>query len=195
MANITKEDIVDIELQTGNIHRTFLSHSIGTEDNNADWFGVRVFRDGEPVNVEGCTVQGYFRNPRGENIAITTGNSIIGNVAKVLLPQACYNYDGQFTLAIKLIGSGVTGTMRIVDGVVNNANTGGAVAPVETVPTYQEILAVYDEMLDAKSGSVRFDITQNLTAAQKEKAQSNIGIDALGLYVSNGYVCQKITTD
>jgi hypothetical protein len=45
-----------------------------------------------------------------------------------------------------LVGGGITGTMRIIDGVVDNTNTGSAVAPTGTVPTYQEVLAAYDEM-------------------------------------------------
>ena len=94
----------------------------------------------------------------------------------MLLPQACYNYEGQFTLAIKLISTseGVTGTMRIVDGMVDNTNVNGAVAPTGTIPTYQEILAVYEQMVAAKEGSVRFDIDQSLMAAQKTKARTNI---------------------
>ena len=146
---IYKSDIVDINLNSGTIHRSFLGRAIGMADNKGDQFGIRAYRDGEYVDLTGMTVQGFFRDSHGNNIAITTGNLISGNVAAVTLPQACYNYEGAFTLAIKLIGGGVTGTVRIVDGTVANTNTTGAVAPTETVPTYQEILAVYDEMLDA----------------------------------------------
>lgn len=174
MENITRMDIVQIELNSGNLHRSWLNHSIGSGDIQANAFGVDVFRDGEPVSLSGGSVQGYFRDPRGNNIAITTGNTVSGNRAYVVLPQACYNYDGQFTLAIKVIGGGVTGTMRIVDGIVDNTNTGSAVAPTGTVPTYQEVLAVYDQMVAAKEGSVRFDIDQSLTTAQKTRARNNV---------------------
>lgn len=143
---VYKRDMVDINLETGNIHRSFLKHSIGKADSAADHFGVRVFRNGEAVSLTGVSVQGYFRDPQGNNIAITSGNIVSDNEAEVVLPQACYNYEGQFCLAIKLIGGGVTGTVRIVDGMVDNTNTGGAVAPTETVPTYQEVLAVYGDM-------------------------------------------------
>ena len=146
---IYKEDIVDIELETGKIQRSFLTRTIGMADNQADRFGVRVFRNGSPVELSGVSVQGYFRNSHGENIAITSNNVVSGNVAEVVLPQACYNYDGQFCLAIKLVGGGVTGTMRIVDGVVDNTNTTSAVAPTNTVPTYQEVIAQYDAMVAA----------------------------------------------
>ena len=151
MANFYHEDIVDIELSAGSLHRSFCSRAIGSGDKNANRFGVRLFRDGVPVTLLGSSCQGFFRNSQGENIALTSHGTISGNVAYITLPQACYNYDGNFTLAIKIVnaGDGVTGTMRIVDGVVDNTNTGSAVAPTSTVPTYQEIIAQYDAMVAA----------------------------------------------
>ena len=146
MAEHYHQDIVSIDLDCGNIHRSFLHRSIGKGDSNANRFGVRVFRGKNAVNLSGVSCQGYFRNSNGENIALTSYGTVSGNVAYVTLPEACYNYEGNFTLAIKLVGGGITGTMRIIDGMVDNTNTGGAVAPTGSVPTYQEILALYDEM-------------------------------------------------
>ena len=102
---IYKEDIASIELTTGNIHRSFMNRTIGSGDNKADRFGIRVFREGNAVSLSGVTVQGVFMPPQGDPIAITgsTYTSISGNVALVTLPQACYNYEGMFTLAIKLV--------------------------------------------------------------------------------------------
>ena len=176
-----KEDIVSIDLASGNIHRSFLLRSIGKTDDDANRFGVKVFRNGQPEDLTGVSCQGYFRNSQGENIALTSYGTVSGNVAYITLPQACYNYEGQFCLAIKLVGGGVTSTVRIIDGMVDNTFTGSAVAPVESVPTYQEILALYDEMEsateaaeEAAAKSVRFDTEQELTAAQKATARENI---------------------
>lgn len=147
---VYKRDMVDINLETGNIHRSFLKHSIGYKDAAADHFGIRVFRNGEPVSLTGVSVQGIFMPPQGSPIAITSGNIVSENEAEVVLPQACYNYDGQFTLSIKLVDAtnAVTGTMRIVDGMVDNTHASGTVAPTDTIPTYQEILAVYAQLLE-----------------------------------------------
>lgn len=175
---IYKEDLVDIELETGTVFRSFLNHSIGKGDNLANRFGVRLFRNGEAVNVSQASCQAVFMAPDGQNILVS-GNSysgVSGNIAWVQLPQACYNVDGQFTLAIKVIGDGVTGTMRIIDGTVNNTGVDGAVAPTSAIPTYQEILAVYDQMLAAKAGAVRYDIEQELTQNQRTQARTNIGM-------------------
>ena len=152
---IYKRDIASINLETGTIHRTFLNHSIGLKDQKADHFGIRVFRDGEPVDLTGVSVQGIFMPPQGDPIAITSGNIVSGNEAEVVLPQACYNYDGQFCLAIKLVDSNnsVTGTMRIVDGMVDNTHASGTVAPTSAVPTYQEILSTYDAMVAATAAA------------------------------------------
>lgn len=143
-----REDIVDIELEGGSLYRTFLNRAIGKGDNMENRFGVRLFRNGEPVPMTNTTCEGFFMAPDATNILINGASytSVSGNVAWVQLPQACYNVEGQFTLAIKVIDSSVTGTMRIVDGVVNNTGVTGAVAPTGTVPTYQEILSVFNQM-------------------------------------------------
>ena len=141
-----KQDIVDVDLNTGNIFRSFMNHSIGFKDDDANRFGIRAFRDGEPVDLTGVSCQAVFMAPNGNNIALTSYGTVSGNVAYVTLPQACYDYEGQFCLAIKLVGGGVTGTVRIVDGTVTQTGASGAVAPTAAVPTYQEILAVYAEM-------------------------------------------------
>lgn len=147
---IYKESFVDVELTSGTIYRSFFARAIGKDDNYADRFGVRVFRNGEPVILHGCSCQGVFMAPNGESIYITSLDytSVDGNRAWVQLPQACYDYEGQFTLAIKVVGNGITGTMRIVDGVVSNTGVDGAVAPRDSIPTYQEILALYTQMQD-----------------------------------------------
>jgi len=175
---IYKEDIIDIDLNTGTLHRSFLNRSIGKADIMANRFGVRLFRGTEPVNLGGASCEGFFMAPNGQNIALTdsdiTGTE--GNVAWVQLPQACYNYEGQFTLAIKVIDDSVTATMRIVDGVVNNTGTDSSITPPPDAPTWAEVIAAYEEMLEAKEGSVRYDIEQELTTEEKAQARSNIGM-------------------
>ena len=172
---VYREDLVDIELESGTIHRSFLNHSIGKGDNLGNRFGVRLYRNGEPVNLGTASCIGLFMAPDGTNIALSSQYAG-GNIAYVTLPQACYSTEGQFTLAIKVIQDGITETMRIVDGVVDNTGVDSPVAPVGTVPTYQEVLAVYDQMLEAKAGSVRYDIEQELTDGQKTQARDNIGM-------------------
>lgn len=148
-----KQDIVDINLNTGNIHRSFLNHAIGYKNDDADRFGIRTFRDGVPQDLTGASCQAVFMAPNGSKIALTSYGTVSGNVAYVTLPPACYDYEGQFCLAIQLVGGGVTGTMRIVDGMVVNTGASGTVAPTSSVPTYQEIIAQYDAMVAATAAA------------------------------------------
>ena len=64
---IYKSDIVDINLETGSIHRSFLNHTIGSGDNSANRFGVRTFRDGVPADLSGASCQAVFMNAAGEH--------------------------------------------------------------------------------------------------------------------------------
>jgi len=194
-----REDLLKVEMQSGTIARSFINYAIGKSDNMENRFGVMLYRNGEPMNIDGASCEGFFMAPSGQNILITGASRTYagGNVAWIQLPQACYNVEGQFALAIKVIGSGVTGTIRIIHGTVKNTGTDTPVAPTGTVPTYQEILAVYDQMVATISSAVRYDITQSLTTAEKDRARSNIeAAKDLGFYIdAQGYLCQRITGD
>lgn len=139
MANY-REDIVSVELTSGNIYRSFLNHSIGEGDALANRFGIRAFRNGEPEDLSGvCT--GYFIRPTGDTVVIDNG-VISGNVAYITLPAACYVNEGQFSLAIKVANTddGITTTMRIVDGVVCNTETGSYVDPGTIIPSIEDLI-------------------------------------------------------
>ena len=119
---IYKEDLADIELTSGSIHRTFLNHSIGKGDIKENRFGVRLFRNGQAENIgSGYSCAGYFTKADGTVVTLSSSNAgVSGNTAWVTLTEACYTVEGKFTLAIKVTGGGVTTTMRIVDGMVDN---------------------------------------------------------------------------
>ena len=189
MANY-KENIISIDLSQSGVNVDPCNVTIGSGDDDADRFGVRVFRNGEPVNLSGSSCQGVFRNSHEENIALTSYGTVSGNLAYITLPPACYNYEGSFILAIKLVGGGETVTVRVVYGLVQNTNTEGAVAPVGSVPTYQEVLAVYEQALSALTGAVYANQTQSFTTAQKLQARENIDAQkdiTVELVIDNDY--------
>lgn len=190
-------DIIELDLNRAGFHRSFLNHNIGRDDDSANRIGVRLMRGDEPVNLGEATCEGFFLSPVGQHIVISGDYAQTnGNTAFVDLPPACYDHEGPFTLAIKIIGGGVTGTIRMVDGQIVNTFTDGAVAPVESVPTYQEVLAVYDQMLAAKAGAVRYDIAQSLTKAQKTQARDNIGMVLIEFtLISEDEYTMNVSTD
>lgn len=145
---IYRNDMIDVELETGTVFRSFLNHAIGKGDNLGNRYGMRLLRNGAPVTLTDATCTGIFISPHGEHILISGQDytGVSGNEAWVQLPQACYNYEGQFVLSIKVTDPNVTETMRIIDGTVVNTGVDNAVAPVGSVPTYQEILNVYERL-------------------------------------------------
>ena len=136
------EDIVNIELTGGTVNRTFMSHTIGSGDEDANRFGVRLFRNGEAENVGGgCT--GYFIRADGETVVIT--GAVSGNLAYVTLPETCYAVEGNFTLAIKCTGGSVTGTMRIVDGTVARTTSSTIVDPGTLVDDIEDLIDAIED--------------------------------------------------
>ena len=141
------EDIIDIELNAGTLARSFLNRSIGSGDDLANRFGVRVFRDGVPVQLSG-TCTGYFIRSDGGTIVVQNG-AISGNVAYVTLTDICYATEGNFSLAIKVTSGGETVTMRIVDGTVSRTSTGAWVDPGTILPSIEDLLAAIESAVES----------------------------------------------
>lgn len=153
------EDILDIDLEkTNQLHRSFLSRSIGEGDYNGNRFGIRLWQGGEPAALtESCV--GYFIRP--DEITLVINGVVSGNTAYVELPQAAYAKDGNFTLAIKLGGVGVSTTMRIVDGVISNTTTGTVSDPGQSVPDIDQLTAII-----AAAEAAAADINQFVISAE-----------------------------
>ena len=146
---IIHTDIADIELNSGTVQRSFAQKIIGEGDTKANRYGVRLWRNGEAESVGGSTCMGYFiRHANGDTVTIN-GGLFSGQEAFVELPEACYAYDGGFTLVIKLVGGGVTGTMRIIDGTVVDSMIGAPIDPGSVIPDLEDLLEVIERAEDA----------------------------------------------
>lgn len=159
MADITRENIVRIDLAKTSLVRNYQPVIIGEGDNSANVFGVEVVRDGSPADLIGVNVTGYFIRPNRTTVIIN-GGAPVGNIASVTLPQACYAFDGVFSLAIKLTGGGVTSTMRIVDGAVINTNEGAEIDPGTVIPSIDELLEKIAECEAAAEDARKFVATE-----------------------------------
>lgn len=129
---MNRTDLVDVELKSGSVFRSFLNRNIGEGDVYGNRYGVRIFDNGEPADMTGAACVGYFIRPDGVTLVIAGETS--DSMASVLLPPACYAVEGSFTLAIKVAGTGFSGTMRIIDGTVCNVTTGQINDPSSEIP-------------------------------------------------------------
>ena len=160
MANY-REDIVNIDLECGTLHRSFLQHAIGEGDELANRFGVRVFREKTPVQLVG-TCSGYFIRADGATVPLTNG-VITGNVAYVTLTENCYAVEGVFALAIKITNGSEKVTLRIVDGIVSRTSTDAAVDPGTIIPSVEALIEAIDEAV----ASIPLDYSELSQAAVK----------------------------
>lgn len=179
MATIYNEDIIDIELTTGTVSRNFANHVIGYGDEYANRYGVRVFRNGEPVQLTG-TCRGYFiRN--ADEVTVMFNGYTDANKAWVVLPENCYLLEGGFTLAIKIINDSENATLRIVDGTVARTSTNAISDPESIIPSVDYLLRRIEEA----EASIPEDYSALCTALRYEGKAEETMIPA-SLYTIKG---------
>jgi hypothetical protein len=162
---IYKEDIQIIDLETGTVSRTFLNKALGEGDSYGDRFGVFVQRGGQPVDLTGVSVSGFFIRANGTTEALTGHRS--GNKCWVDLPAACYAVEGNFTLGIKLTHSVTTVTARIVDGTIVNTTLGSINDPGSIIPDITSFGTLVGQAEDAADTIESFDITETLISGTR----------------------------
>ena len=156
------ENIVDLELSAGNVHRSYANRIVGDGDSLANRFGVRVYRDNEPISLSGQTCVGYFIRPDGETV--TLAGTIIDNLAYVNLNSNCYVVDGQFILSIKVTGGGYNTTLRIVDGTVVKTTTDSITATGGSVPNVSSLTTLAERIEAAAETIEGFSVTTELNS-------------------------------
>lgn len=188
-----KEDVIDFELTKNKLLRNSGVRLIGQGDNLGDVFGVRIFQDGVAFNLDGYSVQGYFIRQNGTTVLIN-GSAVNGNVAIVTLPQACYVYEGPFSLAIKIVGT-ITETLRVIDGVVTKTTTETMIDPGSVVPDISQLLAKIQQMEQATTAANTAATNANNVATNIiAPAYSTSATYAVGNYcIYNGYLYRCTT--
>ena len=87
----------------------------------SDAIGVNVFRDGQAVELSGCTATGYFTKPDGQMVKLD--GVVTGNTAFIVMQRACYMQPGRIRLAITISDGTTLSTVRIVNGFVQETIT------------------------------------------------------------------------
>lgn len=170
MPDISKTNIVRIDLSKTGLVRNYQPVIVGAGDIDANVFGVEVLRGMDPVDLTGAACVGYFIRPNRTTVVIN--GDIENNIASVTLPQSCYAYEGAFSLAIKVSssGDGITGTLRIVDGSVINTTDGEQIDPGTTVPDLAELLA---QIAACEAATADAEEAAESVAEYEEQIQTN----------------------
>lgn len=160
--SVYHEDLLDIDLNTGSLKRSFSAKALGKGDSLGNRFGVRVFRGGMPVVLAGVSVTGYFIRSDGTTIVISGNRD--GNACWVTLPQQCYAVDGAFRLSINLTDSGGSHTTaRIVDGtVIETALLGQIIDPGGVIQDLSSFTALVERAEQAAAKIESFELGEEL---------------------------------
>lgn len=143
MPDLQRSDIVKIDLSK-QLLRSNVGEILAMGDDCANRFGADLVRNGLPVQTDGCIVIGYFIRPDGYTCVID--GVAEGSLAYVDLPEACYIYEGVFSLAIKLKSAEMNCTLRIIDGYLRRTETDIYVDPGEVIPDLADLLFQIDAM-------------------------------------------------
>lgn len=145
MAELYRKNIADVDIGKP-LKRENAGVLLASGDKYANRFGAILHRDGVPVDMAGqaVTVTGYFVRPDGKTVVCEGVQD--GNMVYVDLPAACYAHSGAFSLAIKVSGTEITETVRVIDGVIRLTHTDTIVDPGEVVPSLDDLLGCVEQM-------------------------------------------------
>ena len=150
-------------------------------DNNAHTWRVTVLDGGEAAQVTG-SVTGYFVRPDGNTVAVQ--GSMTGNVASVVLAQACYAQEGDVKAVLRLsVSTGAKVTLAALILPVRNVLTDSIIDPGEVIPSLDELLAqiasmeqLEDDISSAESARASAEqgrVTAEQGRATAETARAN----------------------
>lgn len=161
----------------------FCPDIVFTEDNNPAVIGVRLYNGPDPAPQTGASCVCYCIRADGNTVQFS--GTVSSNEVSATLPKSCFYAVGQLAIMLQTVtGTGNSAVITTVLKLVVNvepSKTGSSIDPGNVVPSLTQLLAMLDQMEaatdaanEAASKSVRYDITQNLTTAQKTRARSNI---------------------
>ena len=148
---------------------------------HAHTWRVTVLDGGEAAQVTG-SVTGYFVRPDGNTVAVQ--GSMTGNVASVVLAQACYAQEGDVKAVLRLsVSTGAKVTLAALILPVRNVLTDSIIDPGEVIPSLDELLAqiasmeqLEDDISSAESARVTAEqgrVTAEQGRVSAETARAN----------------------
>lgn len=185
MADITTTRRFRCDLDRG-VCEAALPSPLMHQDAHADTFSVSVRRGMSPVALEGISAQGYvFLQSTKQTLPLT--GSVSGSTASVTLTDACYAVPGPFSLVVQVCSGDVRHTLLHVTGQITRTCSDAVYDPDGVLPSLPELLAqisslhaiietaqsAADYAFAAADASIRTDVAQDLTDAQRAQAREN----------------------
>lgn len=146
------------------------------DDNAAHVWEVTILRDGEPADLTGYTVRGYFIRSDETTVSIT--GSKTGNVATVQLNASCYALKGLLKGVVRLEKTGEVITVSAMHVRVDVATTDEMAIDQETRISIQDMLEDVEAMLADTGNYYTKSETQALAAQFSEEIADQ--------YIANG---------
>lgn len=145
-------------------------------DKNAHTFELSLYRNKEPLEIDGAGVIGYFI--RADGYTVPVEGTASGSVAKVTLSESCYTVAGQFNLIIKVTVGSERKAVFWGNGYVTRSQTDAIIDPSQTIPSLDELLAQIAATEAAAKAANQAASAANSAATSAAQAASAAGTNA-----------------
>nr|DAP60379.1 MAG TPA: BppU domain protein [Caudoviricetes sp.] len=139
-------------------------------DKNAHTFELSLYRNKEPLKIDGAGVIGYFI--RADGYTVPVNGTVSGSVAKVTLSESCYAVIGQFNLIIKVTVGSERRAVFWGNGYITRSQTDAIIDPSQTIPSLDELLAQIAATEAAAKAANRAASAANSAATSAAQAAS-----------------------
>lgn len=146
-------------------------------DKNAHTFELSLYRNKEPLEINGAGVIGYFI--RADGYTVPVDGTASGSVAKVTLSESCYAVVGQFNLIIKVTIGSERKAVFWGNGYVTRSQTDAIIDPSQTIPSLDELLAQIAATEAAAKAANQAASAANSAATSAAQAASAADANAL----------------
>lgn len=171
MAMITRNHYFTVDMDKPLI-RQACGMLLAEGDTNGDCIYFTMMRNGHELSVSDATATAYFIRQDGNTVLFS--GVCASNQVRVTLPQSCYNKEGCFSLAVKVVQDGVTATIAVLDGYIKRTNTDSMIDPEETIPSVDAIIAKIEELERVTEEAKEAANAVNTVTAQVEQNTSDI---------------------
>ena len=173
------EHIVDVHLEQGRLAEVELGPTLYEEDSNGLKLGIRLWKNGEAVDVTG-TVSGWAIVSTGQTISPFDDTGYDGNEAWVLVPQGAL-VPGRVEIFLRITGDSDSAVTLHATGTVRRTKTGEIIVPGDPLPGVDQLRQIAADCVAATEAAEELTTNavqytaQTKDAAAQAVARGNIG--------------------